>query len=158
MEGALNKVKTFALNNTSILISVAVVIAVLICIFIAYKSKLLESFTGGNEYKPNSGSSSDMQSVELMMFSVDWCPHCKSAAPEWEKLENEFGNSQINGKKVIFTKMNCTEETPEIEKLLKKYTIEGYPTIKLLKDGEIINFEAKPTYPNLLQFLKSTIQ
>ena len=154
----MNKVKTFALNNSTVMICVAVAVILIIGVIFAYKSKLLESFAvGGHDYDQSSGSSSSSNPVELMMFSVDWCPHCKQAQPEWHKISDEYSASQINGRKVIFTLVNCTEETPDIEKQLKQYSIEGYPTIKLLKDGQIINFEAKPDYPNILKFLQSTV-
>jgi len=161
----MNTVKTFALNNKTLMIGIAAVIVLFIAAIFAYKSNLLESFTvGGHEYEGSgsgsgSGSKSGSSPVELMMFSVDWCPHCKQASPEWQKISEEYSatNSQINGRKVIFTLVNCTEETPDIEKQLKQYNIEGYPTIKLLKDGQIINFEAKPDYPNILKFLQSTV-
>ena len=35
---------------------------------------------------------------------------------------------------MIFTEFNCTSESPEIEKLMNQYKIEGYPTIKMLKE------------------------
>ena len=154
----MNKVKTFALNNSTVMIGFAVAVILIIGVIFAYKSKLLESFAvGGHDYDQESKSGSSSNPVELMMFSVDWCPHCKQASPEWQKISDEYSASQINGRKVIFTLVNCTEETPDIEKQLKQYSIEGYPTIKLLKDGQIINFEAKPDYPNILKFLQSTV-
>ena len=167
MEDLFNKAKTFALNNKTMMICIVASVLLIIAAIFAYKSNLLESFTGGKEYTAKQGTSGSSSSsgsganpVELMMFSVDWCPHCKQATPEWQKISDEYSstsNSQINGRKVIFTLVNCTEETPEIEKMLKQYSIEGYPTIKLLKDGQIVNFEAKPDYPNILKFLQSTV-
>ena len=57
----------------------------------------------------------------------------------------------------IFTEVNCTNETPEVEKMVEKYKIEGYPTIKLLKDGQVIEYDAKPTKDTLEQFLNTVL-
>ena len=95
--------------------------------------------------------------AELILFYVDWCPHCKTAKPEWENLKSEYEGKTINGYKVIFTEYNCTNETAEIEQLIKKYKIEGYPTIKLLKDNQVIEYDAKPTKATLEQFLNTVL-
>ena len=95
--------------------------------------------------------------AELLLFYVDWCPHCKTAKPEWEQLKADHQNSTINGYKVIFTEVNCTEETPEVENMINKYKIEGYPTVKLLKDGQIIEYDAKPTKDTMTEFLNTVL-
>jgi thiol-disulfide isomerase/thioredoxin len=95
--------------------------------------------------------------AELMLFSVDWCPHCKTAKPIWEELKAEYKNKTINGYTVLFTDVNCTTETPEIEKMISTYKIEGYPTIKLLKDGQVIDYDAKPSKETLTQFLNTVL-
>ena len=151
----------YALNNKSIVvISISILTAIIIAILYTFKFKfnMLESFTS-NSYKPNSGNSSESTNnpVEIILFSVDWCPHCKVARPEWDKVSEEYTTKLIKGRQIIFKDINCNEETPEITTLISKYKIEGYPTVKLLKDGEVIDFEAKPTQSNLQQFLNTVI-
>jgi hypothetical protein len=36
---------------------------------------------------------------------------------------------------------------------MDKYNIEGYPTIKLIKDNQVIEYDAKPTKLTMEQFL-----
>ena len=103
------------------------------------------------------GKNGETSKVELMLFSVDWCPHCKTAKPIWEELKTEYKNKPINGYTVLFTDVNCTTETPEIEKMISNYKIEGYPTIKLLKDGQVIDYDAKPSKETLIQFLNTAL-
>lgn len=95
--------------------------------------------------------------ANLMLFYVDWCPHCKTAKPEWNALKEEYDGKTINGYIVIFEEYNCTDESSEIEDLINKYKIDGYPTIKLLKDGQVIEYDAKPTKATLEQFLTTVL-
>ena len=41
--------------------------------------------------------------------------------------------------------------------MINSYKIEGYPTIKLLKDGQVIEYDAKPTKETLTQFLNTVL-
>jgi len=110
-------------------------------------------YTDNSEYnKTNTGNQ-----AELILFYVDWCPHCKTAKPIWEDLKNEYENKTINGYTILFTEINCTNETPDVEKMVNTYKIEGYPTIKLLKDGQVIEYDAKPSKATLEQFLNTVL-
>jgi thiol-disulfide isomerase/thioredoxin len=102
-------------------------------------------------------SPTDDSAAQLLFFTVDWCPHCKVAKPEWDNLVSEYDGKLINGHQVVFTNYNCTTETDETKKLISQYGIDGYPTVKLIKDGQVINFDAKPTKDSLATFLKSSI-
>ena len=104
-----------------------------------------------------SGDTGNGNSAELLFFFADWCPHCKAAKPIWNDLKSEYQNKTINGYQVIFTEVDCSEETTEVEKLMNQYNVEGYPTIKLLKDGQIIEYDAKPSKTTLTQFLNTVI-
>ena len=144
--------KTTLSRNTLIIgsIVVLVIVGALAYYFFVYsKSKKTTSSS-------NSSTSASKQ-AELMLFYVDWCPHCKTAKPVWDELKTEYQNKTINGYSILFTEINCTTETAEIEKLIAKYKIEGYPTIKLLKDGQIIEYDAKPTKDTLVQFLNTAL-
>lgn len=140
----------------------SVVMIVLVLIFIILLSYYFYYFIKPKvapTYKHNLEGATNMNNkqAELMLFYVDWCPHCKTAKPEWEKVKAEFDGKTIDGYSVIFSEMNCTEETPEIEKMMNTYKIDGYPTIKLLKDNNVIDFDAKPTASNLTQFLQTML-
>lgn len=97
------------------------------------------------------------KTAQLMLFHVDWCPHCKTAMPEWQSLKEQYEGKQINGYTVVFVEHNCTNESPETEELMNKYKIEGYPTVKLLKDNQIIEYDAKPTKSTMEQFLHTVL-
>lgn len=114
------------------------------------------------EYAPNKEfidkDADSYKEAEVLMFTVDWCPYCKKAKPEWERIKEEYNERSINGYTVYFRTINCTDENDvEIKDLQNKYTIDGYPTIKLLKDGEVISYDAKPDFETLQKFLQTVL-
>jgi len=113
------------------------------------------------KYKPNNekitSQAENNQTAELLFFYANWCPHCKSAKPIWDDLKTEYENKTINGYKIIFTEIDCSQETTEVDKMMNQYNVEGYPTIKLLKDGQVIEYDAKPSKSTLEQFLNTVL-
>lgn len=146
------------LSNTTIMIIVAVILFAILAGFyyFYYVAPQMNA-----KYHPNSEQIPDgtvtNNNAELLFFYADWCPHCKTAKPIWNQLKSEYENKTINGYKVVFTEINCTEETAEVDKMMNKYGVEGYPTIKLLKDGQVIEYDAKPTKETLTQFLNTVL-
>jgi len=91
--------------------------------------------------------------AQLFFFYTTWCPHCKNARPEWEKLKEEYEGKPINNTRVFFRDVDCDKE----EEVADQYKVDGYPTIKLVKDGQIVEYDAKPNYQTLVEFLHTTL-
>jgi len=112
----------------------------------------------------------------IYFFHVDWCPHCVKAVPEWNAFVDAYNNKEVKGHLVQCYDIDCTDDngdvtiqtdpttggatnispTPvKISQLVQKYKIDSYPTIKLTKDNNVIDFEAKVTKQNLVQFVNS---
>ena len=81
---------------------------------------------------------------ELLLLHMEGCPHCVNLMPEWNKFCEENDTS-------IKTKMI---EKDEDKSLVKKYGVEGFPTILLLdSSGEKIKtYEGPRTAKGLLDF------
>jgi len=145
-----------SLNNNTILIIIAIIIFVGIALFyyFYYISPLTKT-----KFKPNNEliDGSNSKNAEMLFFYADWCPHCKAAKPIWNDLKTEYENKLINGYKIVFTEIDCSEENDQVEKLMNQYNIEGYPTIKLLKDGQVIEYDAKPSKEVLEKFLNTVL-
>jgi len=146
-------------NTIMIILVVVLFIGIAIYYYYYYVSPSMKP-----EYNPNhehlaasSSNNGNSKTAELLLFYVDWCPHCKTAKPAWDEIKTQYENKTINGYNVIFTEINCTEETAEVEEMINKYSIEGFPTIKLLKDGQIVEYDAKPTKSTLDQFLNTVL-
>jgi thiol-disulfide isomerase/thioredoxin len=137
-----------------------VIVASLAMIGLSYYiySKYISNGTTYNANREKDTFNSDSNKVATMMlFYVDWCPHCKTAKPEWDNLKSEYEGKQINGYTIAFTEYNCTTESPETDELMNRYKIEGYPTIKLIKDNEVVEYDAKPTKSTMEQFLHTVL-
>ena len=99
-------------------------------------------------------SPDDNSSAQLLFFSTDWCPHCSTASPEWSTFSNNFDGADINGYTIRCIDVNCTDDSnPETQDLIQEYSVQGYPTIKMLKNGKTIDFDAKVTNNFLEQFI-----
>ena len=150
------------ISTTTILIILAILLFIFLAIYYYYYHvlpKLKTSYNANNEYnnKDSNGEGSGSKQAEMLLFYADWCPHCKTAKPIWNDIRTQYQNKTINGYHVIFTEVNCTSESAETEQMMNKYSIEGFPTIKLLKDGQIIEFDAKPTKETMNEFLNTVL-
>jgi thiol-disulfide isomerase/thioredoxin len=146
------------LNSNTWMIIVGVIFFAIVALFYYFyyiSPSLKPKYHPNSEQVPVNGSSSNK--AELLFFYADWCPHCKAAKPIWNDLKSEYENKPINGYQIIFTEVDCSEETAEVEKLMNQYSVEGYPTIKLIKDGQVIEYDAKPSKETLTKFLNTVL-
>lgn len=110
------------------------------------------------------------KNATMMMFFVDWCPHCKTAKPEWDKFKSAYDGKPINGYMLKCVEVNCTDDSPanykgetsasadRIAALIKKHNIQSYPTIKLIIDGgETVEFDSKITKDSLATFVNTVV-
>jgi thiol-disulfide isomerase/thioredoxin len=146
-------------NNKFTIVAVFAFIGLAVYLYFTYLApKMKPAFKPNEEGSDDSnGNGSNNKTAEMLLFYVDWCPHCKTAKPAWNDLKSEYENKTVNGYKVIFTEVNCTDESPDVEKMMDKYKIEGFPTIKLVKDGQVIEYDAKPTKETMEQFLNTVL-
>ena len=142
-------------TRTNKIICIAVGVLIIVGGYLAYSNyfKVKTGFNANREH----GNTEPSKEADLLFFYADWCPHCKTAKPEWDALKKENEGKVINGYSVIYTEYNCVDPSPELEDLMNKYEIKGYPTIKLIKDGQVIDYDAKPTTSTLNQFLTQVL-
>jgi thiol-disulfide isomerase/thioredoxin len=103
---------------------------------------------------PDGIGANDDNVAQLYLFKVDWCPHCKTAKPVFDEVETELNGRLINDKyTVVFKTVDCEGE-PD---MADKFKIEGFPTIKLVKDGQVIEYDAKPDKEKIKEFLETVL-
>jgi thiol-disulfide isomerase/thioredoxin len=99
--------------------------------------------------------------VVVMIFTVDWCPHCKKAKDPWNTFVEGYHNKTFNNYTVKCVEYNLSEVDGVVDEVAKsasaKYKVEGYPTIKMVKDGQVIEFDAKVTTYSLQKFLEDMV-
>ena len=142
MKGSRNSVRMS--NNRMVVCGLVVVLILVGLYFLAQRHNLL----GGNvrenfesqpmelnhlTEKPNPGAND----VIIVLFYVDWCPHCVSTKPEWAKVVEKHNNTKVNGKNVKVQACNCEGSEAEKE-TANDNSIQGYPTIKAIKNNETV--------------------
>jgi len=140
-------------RNLLIGVSIAVVFSVVgYMVYLYSRPKLLTQINGDSVEAQTSSSD-----AELIFFFADWCPHCKKAKPHWEEVKQSYSGKVMNGYTLTFTEVDCSKETDEMKQITTEYEIEGYPTIKLIKDGQVIEYDAKPDKDTLEKFINTVI-
>lgn len=160
MAGSDFTLKTFFKTLPSITrnVLIAIFAAILIgCAYYIYKKYILkqsdrslyEGYANGMDIRRDNPDGGDM--ITLYFFGTSWCPHCIEAQPEWLEFVDENKDKMFKGKRVNFVHVDCDKEAS----LADKYEVTGYPTIKLDKGNEIIEFKSKPSKVKLVEFLNS---
>ena len=94
--------------------------------------------------------------VDIMLFTVDWCPHCKKAAPEWTAFSDKYNGKILNGYEVHCVQHDCTNtEDTKVAQMVSDYNIDSYPTVILFKAGDRYDFDANVKSDNLAKFVES---
>ncbi len=93
--------------------------------------------------------------AEILFFYADWCPHCKRAKPEWDDFAKNFDSKTMGFNKIKCTGVDCTEgDSP----LIQEYSVDGYPTVILRKDGENNAYDGKISADNLKNFVTEFLE
>ena len=150
----LRKVPKLGKNNCGVMVAIVVILMLVGGFFLLRNNGYLrnrEGFEGAinnmNE-KPNPKE----DEVIMVLFFVDWCPHCKSVKPEWEKLM-KLNNTKVNGKNIKIQAANA--EGSEVEKeAARDNNVEGYPTIKLISQSEVVDYNGARNAEEMGKFVK----
>jgi thiol-disulfide isomerase/thioredoxin len=137
----------------TILIVSLIIIFILIAVFVYNRHTATENFDMANDSQREDGIE-----LSVYFFRADWCPHCKKAEPEWNSFSQTNNGKILQGYKINCVDVNCTnEEDSDVTTYINKFNIQGYPTIKMIKDGKTIDFESRITTSSLNTFLESML-
>ena len=145
----------FFYNKNVLIILGLVVIFIILAIYI-YREYVIPrmnpEYVANKEFINQSQQDGTKEVADLYLFYTTWCPHCKTTKPIWEKLKQQVGDG-VNGVKINFIEVDCDKDTDTAS----KFKVEGYPTIKMVRDNQVIEYDAKPDLDTLTQFLNTSL-
>ena len=140
-------------GNTQIMIIIFVALLFIIAALYVYRryiyDRLNKKYASNNEFTEKS----PIESVDIYFFYTTWCPHCKTAKPIWNDFKTEMTDKNINGITLNFFEIDCDKDTATSD----KFNVKGFPTIKMVKGNQIIEYDAKPSKVNLIEFVNTTL-
>jgi thiol-disulfide isomerase/thioredoxin len=141
-----------ALGNRQTALVVFIILVFLAAALYTYRryirSTLNKNYVANNEF-----SESTAKTADLYFFYTTWCPHCKTAKPIWNAFKSEIGDNLVNGAKINFIEVDCDKDTATSE----KFDVKGFPTIKMVVGNKVIEYDAKPSKENLMEFVKTSL-
>lgn len=115
------------------------------------------------EKKESNDDPETMPTATVMLFSASWCPYCKKLEEDgtYATFKAQNNGKLINGYRLIVKQIDCTnDQDAQIQtNYLDKYNVDGFPSIKLIKEGDDspYEFDAKPTLESLNKFIQDTV-
>ena len=141
-----------------ILLGCAFAATLMIVVYLLYRYMT----TRNSQYNANrehtadhSGHGEPGRSAVVHLFFATWCPHCVRAKPEWDQAKDELNGTTVNGHRITFVEHDCSAESAETISITKEYGVEGYPTIKMNRQGSIIAFDGRVSAANIVAFVKA---
>ena len=160
VNNGMNAVKGMLFNKKFIIILVvtAIFIGVAFWVYTTYVAPSINpDYVPNREFTDGEGSNT----ADLFMFSVDWCPYSKAAKPVWKKLTEKYNGQEVNGTLLQVKEIDGDKQAQELENFESKYLngkkIEGYPSIYMVKDDKVVEYEAKPKLDTLKEFINSVL-
>ena len=139
-------------------ISINGIYSIAIYIFQEYMSPSMNpEYVENNEFISSENQNENY--ADLYLFRANWCPYSKKIVPIWNELKDKYNNKTINNYTVVFKNIEEKQNADLLADFEKTYSkeVDGFPTIILIKDTQVVEFEAKPTFENLEQFLESIL-
>jgi len=162
VESGTSTIKNIIFNKKFIIILFVVTIFLAVAFYV-YNTYIAPKIDP--DYVPNrefTDTSSDSESVaDLYFFYAKWCPYSKKAKPIWANLKKQFDNKSINNTKLRFIDIDEEKDEKEMEnfetKFLNGKKIDGFPSIYMIKNDQVIEYEAKPNLEILKNFIESVL-
>ncbi|CAI0576503.1 unnamed protein product [Linum tenue] len=87
----------------------------------------------------------------VVEFYAPWCGHCKNLAPEYEKAAAALSS---HDPPIVLAKVDANEEANK--ELATQYEIQGFPTLKILRNGgkSIQEYKGPREADGIIEYLK----
>lgn len=138
------------------LLVIALLGAIAYGVYQQFKKQTATTYHANRERIPTAAGSRPTEQIYL--FHATWCPACKQAKPAWDSVKAEYDGKQLaNGYTIQFIEVDCSQsgQDPEAAAKMDQFGVKGFPTIKIVKDGQMTEFSGARTKANLTQFIQS---
>jgi thiol-disulfide isomerase/thioredoxin len=88
----------------------------------------------------------NLHNPTLMLFHADWCGHCQTFMPTFDKFSSAINNSKLN-----IIKFNADKQ----KKYVESFNIDGFPTVLLNnpKNKTFITYTGNRSIGDLAKFV-----
>jgi len=124
-------------------------------------TRYLVNMIKDRKYTDVANNASSQDAVQIYFFFADWCPHCKTAKPDWQQFVKQVNGTTVNNKTIQTIEVDCTDmdssksSDPVVVKmiqLVKEFDVKGFPTVLAVKDGKKVDYDAKVSLTTLNKF------
>jgi len=88
----------------------------------------------------------------FIKFFAPWCGHCKSMAPDWEKLASEWEGHAVG----LIAEVDCTNE--DARPLCDANGVKGFPSLKWGDPNALEDYEGGRTYDDFAAFATDSLK
>jgi thiol-disulfide isomerase/thioredoxin len=128
----------FKSKKTNTMLSFLVILAIIVVVVVVYKKKL-ERFV--------SPSSNDGVAV-VTYYYLPRCPHCVAFQDEWATFQSTADPS-------LMTAVSIDASDDSNRKLIASEGISGYPTIRILKNGNVVEYKGARKASSLIDYVSN---
>jgi thiol-disulfide isomerase/thioredoxin len=89
------------------------------------------------------------QKNSFLIFYAPWCSHCVDSKEMWEDIACMFDDI------ISIYAINCYNYFDNNQELVELFNISYYPTIKFVKNNEIIDYKEKKDKDTIISYLLS---
>jgi hypothetical protein len=117
---SLKKIKSFFSDRENVIIVCLSILLVL----------LIVNYLKKNEFYTDISDDSN-HTHEVVLFWVEWCPHCTKLIGPWRKMENSKRIIKVGDKLVLIKNLNVTGKETELPKKMYNEDLKGFPQISV---------------------------
>lgn len=159
IQSGASAIKNMVFNKKFIIILFVVTVFIAVAFFV-YNQYIAPKMNP--DFVPNKEFIKEGENVaDLYFFNAEWCPYSKKTRPIWEKLKKEYDGKNINNTVLRLIEIDGEKEDKQMENFESKFLngkkIDGYPSIYLVKEDQVIEYEAKPKLDTLKEFIESVL-
>mgnify|MGYP001326675254 FL=1 len=151
-----------------ILASIIIILAIIVYAYYTFiKPRVEAQYVNNKEFRPDNSTTEPSDNhplAHVILFTASWCPYCKTMEDKgiFKEFKEQHQDKIVHNYRLDIQTIDCTDDqNPDIKSKLDQYNVDGFPSIKLLKEGDppskAIDFDAKPTLDRLNQFVQEVL-